>query len=403
MLARLKEASLRWPSASSSACSARSSCAARAPWCASPRAGSALLAALLLDADRLLTTGQLIEVLWGAKPPTSARAALHNQVKRLRDALGESGGNRLGTQPGGYLIHLEPGELDVTRMQDLLASAQAAARGSAWEQASALAAGAVLLWRGEPLTAVDSQLLAGRIPQLTEIYLQAVEIRLEAEVNLGRHAEVIGELRRLTAEQPFREHTHALLMLALYRCGRQGEALAAYQSVRRLLLDELGSEPGPDLRALHRRILAADPALAPPERENGSSAPAGSPATEPETAQPVGPDSMPEARVGAEPERARPETPHQLPAGVRHFTGRDDQLGENSAITTVRPTPGTASATPIIIWAAPPRRSPATSEPSACFRSSAIAWPWPVPSAVSATPTASPDSHDKLATPGSRP
>jgi DNA-binding SARP family transcriptional activator len=221
-----------------------------------------LLAALLLDAGRLLTTGQLIEVLWGGAPPASGRAALHNQVKRLRDTLGESGRDRIQTQPGGYLIHLEPGELDVTRMQDLLASAWAAARGGAWEQASALAAGAVLLWRGQPLADVDSQILAGRIPQLTESYLQAVETRLEAEVNLGRHAEVIGELRRLTADQPFREHTHALLMLALYRCGRQGEALAAYQSARELLVDELGSEPGPDLRALHRRILAADPALA---------------------------------------------------------------------------------------------------------------------------------------------
>jgi DNA-binding SARP family transcriptional activator/Flp pilus assembly protein TadD len=287
-----------------------------------------LLAALLLDAGRLLTTGQLIEVLWGGAPPASGRAALHNQVKRLRDTLGESGRDRIRTQPGGYLIHLEPGELDVTRMQDLLASAWAAARGGAWEQASALAAGAVLLWRGQPLADVDSQILAGRIPQLTESYLQAVETRLEAEVNLGRHAEVIGELRRLTADQPFREHTHALLMLALYRCGRQGEALAAYQSARELLVDELGSEPGPDLRALHRRILAADPALAPPDAENEPSAPARSPATEPETVEPVNPDLVPEPRVGAEPERARPETPHQLPAGVRHFAGRNEQLGE---------------------------------------------------------------------------
>ena len=288
----------------------------------------ALLAGLLLDAGRLLTTSQLIEVLWGAVPPASARAALHNHVKRLRDALGESGGDRIRTRPGGYLIHLEPGELDVTRMQDLLASARAAACGGVWEQASALAAGAVLLWRGQPLADVDSQVLAGRIPQLTEIYQQAVETRLEAEVNLGRHAEVIGELRRFTVDQPFREHAHALLMLALYRCGRQGEALAAYQSARRLLVDELGSEPGPDLRALHRRILAADPALTPPDANDGPSAPARSLATEPETSEPVGQDLVPEPRVGAEPERARPETPRQLPAGVRHFAGRDDQLNE---------------------------------------------------------------------------
>jgi tetratricopeptide (TPR) repeat protein len=243
-------------------------------------------------------------------------------------------------------------------MHDLLASARAAARSGAWEQASALSAGAVLLWRGEPLADVDSQVLAGWIPHLTEIYLQAVETRVEAEVNLGRHAEVIGELRRLTADQPFREHAHALLMLALYRCGRQGEALAAYQSARQLLVRELGSEPGPDLQALHQRILAADPALAPLHAQNGSSAPARSPAAEPETAEPetaepetaelemaelemaelemampetaepVGPDLVPESRADTEPERARPETPHQLPAGVRHFAGRGDQLSE---------------------------------------------------------------------------
>jgi DNA-binding SARP family transcriptional activator/tetratricopeptide (TPR) repeat protein len=274
-----------------------------------------LLAALLLDADRLLTKGHLIEVLWGAAPPASALAALHNQIKRLRDALGKTGGDRIQTRPGGYLIHLEPGELDVARMQDLLASARAAVRGGAWGQASALAAGAVLLWRGEPLSDVDSQLLAGKIPQLTEVYLQAVETRLEAEVKLGRHNEVIAELRRLTADRPFRERAHALLMLSLYRCGRQGEAMAAYQSARRFLVEELGSEPGPDLRALHQRILAADPKLASPDVEN---APARFPAAEREAAEPASP----------EPAGPRPQTPHQLPAGLRHFVGRDGQLSE---------------------------------------------------------------------------
>jgi DNA-binding SARP family transcriptional activator/tetratricopeptide (TPR) repeat protein len=272
---------------------------------------SALLAALLLDAGHLVTMGQLTDVLWGATPPAGARAALHNQVKRLRDALGAVGRDRVRTRPGGYLIHLEPGELDVARMQDLLASARMAARSGAWDRASAMAAGAVLLWRGEPLAGVDSEVLARRIPDLTELYLQAVEIRLEAEVSLGRHAEVISELRRLTADQPFREHAHALLMLALYRCGRQGEALAAYQAARRLLVDELGSEPGPDLRALHRRILAADPALAPPGAENRPPAPARSPATELETAEPAGKVLI---------------VPRQLPAPVRQFVGREREL-----------------------------------------------------------------------------
>lgn len=124
----------------------------------------ALLAALLLNAGHLVTTGQLIDVLWGAAPPGSPRAALHNQVRRLRDALGEVGRDRVRTRAGGYLIRLEPGELDVARMRDLLSSARMAARGGAWDRASAMAAGAALLWRGEPLTGVDSEVLARRIP-----------------------------------------------------------------------------------------------------------------------------------------------------------------------------------------------------------------------------------------------
>ena len=255
-----------------------------------------LLAALLLDANHLLTIGQLTDALWGAEPPASVRAALHNQVRRLRNALGAAGRDRIRTQPGGYVIHVEPDELDVTRMQELLASALAATRGGAWERASALAAGAVLLWRGEPLAGVDSDVLARRIPDLTEIYRQAVEIRLEAEMNLGHHAEVAGELRRLAADQPLREHSYALLMTALYQYGRQGEALAVYQQARRLLIGELGCEPGPELRRVHQQILNDDPALA---------------AREPAA-----------AAVGS----TVPVVPRELPAPVAQFAGRVKEL-----------------------------------------------------------------------------
>ena len=254
----------------------------------------ALLAALLLDANHLVTIGRLTDVLWDATPPAAARAALHNQVRRLRDALGRAGRARVRTQPGGYLIHVEPGELDVMKMQALLASARTAARDGAWDRASALAAGAVLLWRGEPLTGLDSEVLARRIPDLTNIYRQAIEIRLEAEVNLGRHAEVIGELRRLVADQPFSEHSYALLMLALYRCGSQGEAIAVYRAARQTLIDELGCEPGPELRRRYQQILHYDPGLAAPE-----------PAA---TGGPV------------------PVVPRGLPGAIRHFTGRGHEL-----------------------------------------------------------------------------
>jgi DNA-binding SARP family transcriptional activator len=264
---------------------------------------SALLAALLLDAGRLVTIDQLTEVLWGDRAPASARAALHNQVRRLRDGLGAAGRDRIRTRPGGYLIRVEPDELDVTRMQELLAAARAAAGGDAWERACAMAADAVLLWRGQPLADVDSDVLARRIPDLTETYRQAAEMRLEAQMNLGQHAETISELRRFTADQPFREHPYALLMIALYRCGRQAEAIAVYQQARRLLVGELGCEPGPELRRVHQQILNDDPALAAP----------------PPTAAAAG-------------QRLVPVVPRELPAAIGHFTGRAREL---RALTTM--------------------------------------------------------------------
>jgi hypothetical protein len=201
--------------------------------------------------------------------------------------------------PGAAQDHLpdSPDELDVTRMQELVASARVAARGGAWERASAAAASAVLLWRGEPLAGVGSEVLARRVPDLTEIWRQAAEIRLEAEMNLGRHAEAIGELRRLAADQPFREHSYALLMIALYWCGRQGEAIAVYQQARQLLIGELGCEPGPGLRRVHQQILNDDPVLAAPQ-----------PAAVADGEGPV------------------PVVPRELPSTIGHFTGRAQEL-----------------------------------------------------------------------------
>jgi DNA-binding SARP family transcriptional activator/tetratricopeptide (TPR) repeat protein len=324
----------------------------------------ALLAALLLDAGHLVTVGQLTDVLWGATPPAGARAALHNQVKRLRDALGELGRDRIRTQSGGYLIRVEPGELDVTRMEDLLVSARMAVRGGAWDRASAMAAGAVLLWRGEPLAGVDSEVLARRISDLTEIYLQAVEIRLEAEVILGRPADVIGELQRLTADHPFREHAHALLMLALYRCGRQGEALAAYQTARRILVDELGTDPGPELRQVHRQILAGDadavatpdplaptadmrravvaqqiPAVPGAGRRVQERMLAGDASllASPEPAAASPPPAVTVATAPGLPHDLPAAVPRQLPAAVGCFTGRDSELAALTGLLDVRP------------------------------------------------------------------
>jgi DNA-binding SARP family transcriptional activator len=256
-----------------------------------------VLAALLLKAGRAVPVDELAEVLWGPEPPPSARVTVHNYVKRLRKALGDTGHSRILTQPGGYLICVDAGELDVSRFEALLEAARAAARDGSWDQAAVQARAALALWRDEPLTDVPSEVLALReTPWLRELRLQALEAHIEAELHLGHQGEVIGELRRLASAHPLREHLHGLLMLALYRDGRQGEALAAYQQARAVLIEELGTEPGTWLCELHQAMLTADPALAGPW-----------------------------AGRAAAGERA-PVVPRQLPAAVPHFAGRAGEL-----------------------------------------------------------------------------
>jgi DNA-binding SARP family transcriptional activator len=266
----------------------------------------AMLAALLLNAGRAVSVDDLAEALWGPTPPPSARATVRNYVKRLRQVLGDTGLSRIVTRPPGYLIRTDPGELDVTRFEALLAAARDAARGGSWQAAAGQARAALALWRGEPLADVTSEALAVReVPRLAELRLQAAEVRIDAELHLGRQAAVIAELDRLAAAHPLREHLHALLMLALYREGRQAEALAAYRHARQVLVGELGAEPGAELRALHRRILATDPALA--RAGLGQQPP---PA--------AGPASTVPCQVA----------PRQLPGLVRHFAGREAELAE---------------------------------------------------------------------------
>jgi DNA-binding SARP family transcriptional activator/tetratricopeptide (TPR) repeat protein len=259
----------------------------------------ALLAALLLNANRAVPVEELALVLWGAGPPPSARVTIQNYVKRLRNALKVDGDARIVTVAGGYLIRVEAGELDVSRFEVAQDRARDAGRHGAWELAAAELRAALALWRGEPLADVPSQRLALRqVPRLAELRMQAVEARVEADLHLGRHGQVIPELLRLADAHPLRERLAALLMLALYHNGQQGEALAAYQRTRRVLIEELGNEPGPELRQLQQQILASDPALA-------------------------GPESLPVA-----PPAAGHVVPRELPAPVRHFTGRAAELDE---------------------------------------------------------------------------
>ena len=222
----------------------------------------AVLAALLLRANELVLVADLAEALWGDTAPPSAEMTVRNYVKRLRQVLGESGGGRIGTAAGGYRIRVKPGELDIARFEQLASAARVAARAGHFEQVSRPADAALSLWRGNPLADAGSATLTGReVPRLVEMRLQLLETRLDAEVRCGGHAQAVPELRRLAGMYPLREQLHATLMLALYRCGQQADALAAYRGVRQLLVDELGVEPGPGLRQLHQQILTADPSL----------------------------------------------------------------------------------------------------------------------------------------------
>ncbi|HEY6313851.1 MAG TPA: AfsR/SARP family transcriptional regulator [Streptosporangiaceae bacterium] len=274
----------------------------------------AVLAALLLNANRIVSVEELAEVLWGSAPPPSARVTIQNYVRRLRHALGETAPAWISTQPRGYLTRVAAGEMDVSRFEDLLGSARTAARDSSWARAGAQARAALSLWRGEALEDVESELLTRRdVARLTEMRLQALELRIEADLRVGSQADVIAELQRLADAQPLREHLHALLMLALYRCARQAEALAAYRRAWQMLVDELGVEPGAELQELHQRMLAHDSALTAliPAGTRGAIDPA-----------------RPEAQ-----QRNPAMVPRQLPTTVRHFTGRAAEL---AALTSMR-------------------------------------------------------------------
>jgi len=280
-----------------------------------------LLAALLLRANQVVAAAELAEAVWEGSPPETARVTLQNYVKRLRQLLGPAGYERIVTRPAGYVIEVGPGELDVARFTELRAGGLAAAQDGAWERAVAQLSAALGLWRGQPLADVPSQVLAvAEVPRLAGMRLDAAEARIDAELHLGRHHEVISELQALTAAEPLRERLHELLMLALYRCGQQAAALAAYRQARRQLTDNLGIEPGPGLRELNHKILHADRALlpAPAPRAASTSQPPPRPATN--------------SRGGGGGGAAGARPPSMLPAAVAGFAGRSAELAALSAM-----------------------------------------------------------------------
>lgn len=267
----------------------------------------ALLAALLLREGRTATAAELIDALWGEEPPPQALAALRTYASRLRKVLdagalvSESGGYAIRTAGGGTLDTAGGGTLDLAVAQELAGDAEKARGSGDLGRAREALGRALALWDGEPLAGVPGPYADAQRVRLEEWRLQLLESRLDMDLEQGCHAEAVSELTALTAAHPLRERLRELLMLALYRSGRQAEALAVYADTRRLLREELGVDPRAGLAELQERILRADPALAEP--------------------------SAPEVRPTVAAVR-----PAQLPATVPDFTGRTGFVQELSEV-----------------------------------------------------------------------
>ncbi|MFJ4100711.1 AfsR/SARP family transcriptional regulator [Amycolatopsis japonica] len=276
-----------------------------------------LLGTLLANANRDVPASTLVDVLWPGETDDSA-SKLYLHVHKLRRLLGEP--DRLASGEGGYHLRVLPGELDAQRFESLVDEAVA----SDPRRCAALSREALALWRGEPYDGLDSPELAERARRLTERRLAAIETLCQAELAGGGPSSLVDELTELIRRHPFRERLHELLMIALYRAGRRTAALAVYRAARRLFVEELGIEPGPELREAERRILAGLPI-----EPAGSTAPA--------------------------------VVPSELPRTVRNFVGRtaelselDDQLalsGRDSApVCVVVGTAGVGKTATVVRW-----------------------------------------------------
>jgi YVTN family beta-propeller protein len=225
----------------------------------------ALLALLLLHANEVVSRDRIVDVLWGDDPPQNAANAVQTTVSRLRSQLvagGDHVADVIRTRPPGYVIQLAPDDLDLARFERLVQQGRGALRAGRPEAASQLLRDALAIWRGRALADVQSEgTLRRELERLEEERLTTLELRIEADLACGRHAALVGELEALADENPYRERLRGQLMLALYRSGRQAEALAAHQDGRRLLVDELGIEPSRALQELERSILRQDPKL----------------------------------------------------------------------------------------------------------------------------------------------
>ncbi|HEY2689650.1 MAG TPA: BTAD domain-containing putative transcriptional regulator [Streptosporangiaceae bacterium] len=297
----------------------------------------ALLAALLLNPGQAVSTDRLIAELWGDDPPDRAANLISVYVFRLRRLIDDAEGRVLTTRAPGYQLQLAPGDVDAEGFEALVGQGRQALAHGDFRSAAATMTEAVGLWQGQALADVPpSALVTAEAGRLEEYRLDAVELRLEADIGCGRHAELVPELRRLVSSQPLREGLWGLLIRALDRAGRHAEALAAYGEARQVIADELGVDPGPELQRLYQNLLTADLAT---QREPPAGPPLPAP---PVAARDWGHRPAAPARGGHRPgpatdgphrptEGSRRRGPHspglrrvpaQLPADVGDFTGR---------------------------------------------------------------------------------
>ena len=225
----------------------------------------ATLAILLLNANRVVPIDRLADDLYAGTPPVSAVKQVQRQISDLRKEPGLA--DAIETRSPGYLVRVAQGQLDLLAFERLVSEAAEALAGDEPRRAADLLRSALGLWRGPPLADLAYESFAQpAIERLEELRLAALEQRIDAELELGQHAELVGELDELVAWHPLRERFRGQLMVALYRAGRQAEALDAYRAARTALVSEFGIEPGPELQELERQILRQDPALLPRTR-----------------------------------------------------------------------------------------------------------------------------------------
>jgi DNA-binding SARP family transcriptional activator/tetratricopeptide (TPR) repeat protein len=280
-----------------------------------------LLGLLLLHANRPVSADTLTEALWEGVQDDRVDQNLRLHVHRMRRTLGEAG--RLSYSPGGYQLRVLPGELDAERFETLVDEAAQIADQEP-ERCVDLVRKALGLWRGTPYEGLDFPMLADEAHRLADRRLAATELLFEAELARGRSAAIVGDLTDLVRRHPLREHLQALLMIALYRAGRQADALQVFQDARRTLVDELGLEPGPELRSIEQQVLSGE-----------------------------------SVEIGRRAETVRP-VPAQLPGNVRGFVGRESELtaldrllddgGDAVAITVVTGTAGVGKTALALRW-----------------------------------------------------